>query len=74
MKLVLNTQRVKKELKRNGWSTYRFAVNLGCSQQAVSSILSKKHPQPCLKTISKWASVLLVDPKDLLITIGDEDV
>lgn len=61
----LNTEKIKKEIKRNDWTIYEFAEKLGMSFQSIYWIFSHKSTR--LSTINKMAKVLELDPKDLLI-------
>jgi len=60
----VNTEKIKHELKRMGWTQIRLAKEIGMSRQALWYIM-KKQTAP-LKTIDRIAKGLHLDGKDLL--------
>ena len=60
----VNTEKIKKEIKRKGWSITHFADECGISRQAVYDIY--KNQRTSLRILSEIGKALDYDPKDLL--------
>jgi DNA-binding Xre family transcriptional regulator len=63
----INIQKIKKEMAKNGWNYTRLAKEMGISKQRLHFIFSPKYKSHTLRTIERFAQVLELEPKDLLI-------
>jgi len=62
--MKINTEKIKKELARRGWSKNHFALKCDMTRQAFEYILKAR--TTTFSTLDKIAKVLEFEPKDLL--------
>lgn len=67
MELRLNLKKVLREMEGKDITVATLAKAIGATPRSIYFILDRR--TTTLKTIDKIASVLEVDPKDLLITV-----
>lgn len=63
--MLVNTPKIKSELKRLGWNQSTFAKKMGMTRAGISFILVRRTAP--LRTLTKMGRVLQLDPRDLLI-------
>jgi transcriptional regulator with XRE-family HTH domain len=61
----LNIQKLERERKKSGMSMAKFSKNFGLCSSAYSKMLLNQ--STALKTLTKMAVVLRLDPRDLLV-------
>ena len=64
--MELYSEKIKRDLKRLGWTQIYLAEQIGMTRQGLSVALKRKTAP--LRTIGIIADILGVDPKDLLLT------
>ena len=62
----INTKKIDLELKRIGWSKYQLAKEMGRKPQWVYYLMYHAE-NTSLRTISRIADALGLDPKDLIL-------
>jgi transcriptional regulator with XRE-family HTH domain len=67
--MKINTQRIKYELSRKGWSQNRLASELGVTRQGLHYMLTTK---PTVTRVERIAEVLGVNFMDLIIIITSD--
>ena len=63
--MELNVDKIRREIKIRGWSQAEFCRKAGIKPTAFTMLLKSR--STTLMTISKMATALVVDPKELLI-------
>ncbi|MGM0377545.1 MAG: helix-turn-helix domain-containing protein [Bacteroidota bacterium] len=63
--MKLNTEKIKKEMNRLGWTQTYLANKMGVKRQYVQYML-KSGTNPTIKTIKRFAEALDIEPKDLI--------
>jgi transcriptional regulator with XRE-family HTH domain len=56
--------KIKKELKRLGWTQTKLAERAGMTKQALSNILKRRFAQ--IESLNRIGEALGIDPRDLL--------
>ena len=65
--MKINIPKIKSEMKRQGWKNKDLASRLNITRQAIEYYF--KNPSSLsLKTVTKLAIAMDMDPKDLLIS------
>jgi transcriptional regulator with XRE-family HTH domain len=62
--MKINSEKIRKELVRKGWTLGGFAQALNMTRQGFGQVLSREHTT--FKTLDKIAALLEYDAKDLL--------
>lgn len=65
--MKLDTEKIKQELDKRGWSIYRFGKEISMANQSLYKILNEGGDNFTLTTVQRFADALGVDGKDLLI-------
>jgi len=65
--MKLHLEKIDRELKRLGWSKYKLGEMMRVRHQWVYQILNPNYKGTTLKTVTKIATALDCDPKDLII-------
>lgn len=63
--MKVNIKKIKLEIERAGWSVPTLAAKIGIPRQTLYLIFQTESAH--LKTLTKIAETLALDPKDLLI-------
>ena len=64
--MEMNKQKIEKELDRLDWTKYDLAKAMGVKPQWIYRLMSNDYDGVTLKTVSKIATALDLDPKDLI--------
>jgi transcriptional regulator with XRE-family HTH domain len=65
--MKLNTNKIKNELKRLGWTPYRLSKKMKMANQTVYKILNSDGTGYTFRTVERFAGALNIDPKDLIV-------